>query len=207
VNTASPATPTGPQSVFGLWVRDSFTGVPVGPDVLDKVTEVGRNANASYDPLRDDPTINCRPANPVRAWAAPGQPTEIREESGRVVIQHEFMDTTRIVHLNSQDRPADVVRSEMGYSTGHMEDGALIVETAYFDAGVLLTHVRDSGLMHGSALQLREEFSVVAETGQLRYQWEARDPEYWLEPISSQLLLSPTRLQIGTFDCHVMEFD
>jgi len=194
-------------SVFGLWVRDSFSGVPVRADVLDNVTDAGRAANAGYGPARDDPTRQCRPVNPVRAWAAPGQPTDIRRAGERVFIQHEFMDTTRIVHMDADAQPEDRMRTEMGHSIGRVEHGVLIVETSNFDAGVMLTQLKNSGLMHSRSLTLTEVFSVVPETGQLRYQWKAEDPEYWLEPVSSELLLSPTTLEIGTFDCQAMKSD
>ena len=68
-----------------------------------------------------------------------------------------------------------------------------------------LPHTEVASLnFHQTLLVCCEEFSVVTETGQLKYRWEAQDPEYWLEPVSSQLLLSPTSLRIGTFDCQVM---
>ena len=131
----------------------------------------------------------------------PGTPTEISRVDDRVVIRHEFMDTTRIVFLDQADRLPTAAPVEMGVSTGRFADGELTVETANFTPGVLLTHVKDSGVLHSDQMTLREVFSVDAKTGQLIYRWEAIDPLYFIAPIDGQIDLSPTKLTIGSYDC------
>jgi hypothetical protein len=201
VNTDVAMAAGRPRSVFGRWVRDSFTGAPVTPGFLDSITAAGQSVNANYDGSRDDPTLKCSPVNPVRAWIAPGTPTEIREHDGRIEIQHEFMDTTRVINMDGSGPPTDTRRSEMGYSTGRFDGQALVVETSYFDAGVLLTHVKNSGVLHSDELHLTEVISVDPASGELRIQWEARDALYFPKPISGELLLSPTGLAIDKFNC------
>jgi hypothetical protein len=193
------------ESIFGLWVRDSFSGAPVRPGFLETITAAGRQANSQYVGSRDDPTRNCRPVNPVRAMFAPGTPTEIRQEQDRVVIQHEFMDTTRIIYLDTVPPAAE--RGEMGRSAGRLEDGALFVKTYNFSPGVLLTHVQDSGVLHSEEMTLSESFAIDARTGQLIYSWEATDALYFTEPIGGELGLSPTSLPISEFDCEPQETD
>ena len=190
------------ESIFGNWVRDSFDGAPVRAGFLAVINAAGRAANSQYDGTRDDPTLRCSPVNPVRAMFAPGTPTEIRREGNRVVIRHEFMDTTRIVHLDataidSDDQTPDI----MGVSRGRIDNGALVVETRNFAPGVLLTHVGDSGVLHSGRMQLTESLRVDPATGQLLYRWEARDAEYFSDTIGGELGLSPTSLTIGRFNC------
>ena len=199
VNTEVPA--ASAHSIFGNWVRDSFDGAPVTPGFDHNISDEGRAANAGYDGASDDPTLDCSPANPVRAMFAPGSPSEIRREDNRVVIRHEFMDTTRLVFLGQADRPPSTAPDEMGVSTGHFADDQLTVDTRNFSHGVLLTHVGDSGVLHSKQMTLREVFSVDANTGHLIYRWEAIDPLYFTAPIGGQLALSPTKLDIGSFDC------
>ena len=187
------------DSVFGNWVRDSFTGAPVRPGFLELITEVGREVNSHYVSSRDDPTRECRPVNPVRAILAPGTPLAIRRDGEQVVVQHEFMDTTRIIHLS--DRAPKGQRGEMGWSNGRFEDGTLVVETRHFAPGVLLTQVQGSGVLHSDGLTLVESFGVDPDTGQLVYQWDATDPDYFSGTIGGQLRLSPTSLTIGEFNC------
>jgi hypothetical protein len=171
------------QSVLGMWIRDNFSGPPGS---------------------RDDPTRQCSPVNPVRAWIAPGAPSEIREQGGNVVIQHEFMDTTRTVYMDGSEIPQDIERSDMGYSTGRFDGHSLIVETTHFAAGVMLTHAgEDSGVLHTEDLEMTEIFSVIPSTGELRIQFSARDAQYFPQPIEGELTLSPTNLPIDKYDCQL----
>jgi hypothetical protein len=204
VNATAPSMPAARGSIFGLWVRDSFTGAPVTPGFLDTITDAGRTANAGYDGSRDDPTRDCRPANPVRAMFAPGTPTVIRQEDDRIVIHHEFMDTVRTVYLAPAPEDELLTASEMGFSTGYFEGDKLVVETAHFAPGVLLTHVKNSGVLHSDQMTLTESFVVDPESGQLSYDWEAKDPLYFSASIGGQLGLSPTPLPVGRFDCQPM---
>jgi hypothetical protein len=202
VNNVDVETASKRQSVLGMWLRDSFSGPPMKPGFPELITDAGRAANTHYIGSRDDPTRQCSPVNPVRAWIAPGTPTEIREHNGRVVIQHEFMDTTRTVVMDGGELPGDIKRSDMGYSTGRFDGQTLIVDTSYFEAGVMLTHAgEDSGVLHSEDLELTEIFSVVPDSGELKIQWAARDAQYFPEPITGELLLSPTNLAIDKFDC------
>jgi hypothetical protein len=90
----------------------------------------------------------------------------------------------------------------MGYSTGRFDGETLVVNTTHFSAGVMLTHAgEDSGVLHTEDLELTEIFSVASDTGELRIQWSASDAQYFPEPITGELKLSPTNLTIDTFDC------
>jgi len=78
----------------------------------------------------------------------------------------------------------------------------LIVDTSLFEAGVLLTHAaNDSGVLHSKDLEMNEVYSVVPDTGELKIEWSARDAQYFPEPITGELLMSPTNLAIDKFDC------
>lgn len=195
------------QSVFGKWIRDSFNGAPMDVATLNNINEAGKKLNLQYEAARDDPTNLCSPVNPMRAWITPGSPTEIRHESEYVIIQHEFMDTTRKIKLidpkaNSNKITTNTAGSIMGTSVGYITDtGTLVVETYQFSAGVFITQLKNSGVLHSSDLTMREEFSLDAESGRLRYRWQARDPQYFPEAITGQLLLSSTELDIGIYDC------
>jgi len=202
VNNVSSVSPQGSRTVFGTWLRDSFSGAPVTPGFLDLLTDAGRAASASYIGSRDDPTQKCSPVNPFRAWIAPGAPTVIRERNGHIEIQHEFMDTTRIIAMHGSPRPDRIQRSEMGYSTGRFDGQSLLIETTYFEAGVMITHVgEDGGVLHSEDLEMTEALSVTPDTGELKIQWAARDAQYFPQAITGELLLSPSELEIDRFDC------
>lgn len=201
VNTKPVEVAPEKQSVFARWIRVTFTGIPVAKESFAAITEAGIKSNENYSGFTDDPTLSCRPANPVRAWSAPGQPTEIRWQDEKIIMQHEFMDHTRVIYMSEDQVPEDIEANEMGVSIGKMEGDDLIVETRQFSDGVLLTHIGDSGLTHSTEMVLTESFRVDPESGVLKYEWIAEDPLYFGKPFTGGLELYATELEIGTFDC------
>ncbi len=189
------------DSVLGFWIRDSFRGISVEKESRDAITAAGMAANAAYDGVKDDPSNDCRVANPVRGFAAPGLPTEIRMDGENLIIQHEFMDTSRIVYMNTDELPAGLEPNEMGHSTGRFDENVLIIETSQFSPGVLLTHVADSGILHSEDMHLKETFRVGIKNGNLQYSWTATDPQYFGIPLEGGLILTPTTHQIVPFNC------
>ena len=201
VNTKPAPVAPEKQSVLGRWIRVTFTGMPVAEESFAAITEAGLKSNEGYSGFTDDPTLACRPANPVRAWSAPGQPTEIRWQDEKIVMQHEFMDYTRTIYMSEAQIPKDMQPDEMGVSIGKMDGDDLVVETRRFTDGVLLTHIGDSGLTHSSEMILHERFHVDSESGVMTYEWKAEDPLYYGKPFTGALELYGTELEIGRFDC------
>src|SRR5690606_20499506 len=102
-----------------------------------QLTDAGERARAAFDPVADDPTIRCDPASPIRFWVNVNEPFEIKREGDIVAIDHRFMDSRRVVHLDGKPPAADVARSAMGYSTGRFDGDALVVTTGHFVAATL----------------------------------------------------------------------
>ena len=122
--------PADRQSIVGVWTMKRF----LAPRTFGVLTEAGKRASAAFDPIKDDPAINCDPGSPVRFWINVNEPFEIKREADRVVVDHRFMDSQRVVHLDAA-APADAPRGTMGYSTGRFEGDALVVTTDHFVAG------------------------------------------------------------------------
>ena len=192
------------DSIFGRWVRDSFAGNATEPGFQDVINEAGQAANAQYNSFIHDPSLFCSSSTPVRIWIAPGNPSEISRQGDRIVMQHEFMDTTRMIYLDPATAPIDVQPSVAGFSLGRFEGDELVVETTNFSAGVLLSHTSagSDGVVHSDALELIERYRVD-ENGDLIFSWEATDSKYFTGPIRGGVSLSATTLAPGTYDCEV----
>jgi hypothetical protein len=93
----------------------------------------------------------------------------IVQSNDRVLIMNEWMHWPRVVRLNSEHLPADMV-SFGGDSIGWWEDDTLVVET---------TNFKDSQSPHAprEGLRIVERFSPVDE-GSLLYTFTVHDPDF-----------------------------
>ena len=171
--------PENSDAITGVWAMKVFS-VSMYEGVL---TPEGERARAAFDPIADDPAIYCDPASPVRFWVNVNEPFEIRREPDRVVIDHRFMDSERVIHLDGAPAPPNLPRSTMGYSTGHFEGEALIVSTDHFLAATLEPR---RAVMHTEDLKLTERLEVSAESGELEITWTIDDPAYFIGPLTQK---------------------
>lgn len=208
---AKPANSAGnTNTIFGTWIRASFRGFPIETNVDEVLTPAGVAANSGYRAATDDPSNFCIAANPVRAWIAPGSPTKISQFDDQVIIQHEFMDVQRTVHLTDQPQQkatiapsADYQPTNLGFSYGKIEQHSLIVYTSGFSSGVLITQFGESGVLHSDKLRLKETYTVNQSSGELNYYWQAVDENYFPAGIEGKLSLTPVDMQIDRFDCQL----
>ncbi len=205
VNQTAEAPITRRDSILGTWVRNGFgDGGGRDPAYLDGINEVGKAASAQYNSFFDDPSLHCLSSTAIRVWTAPGNPSEIRQEGDRIVMQHEFMDTTRTIYLNAETAPTNVAPSGMGFALGRFEGDELVVKTINFTEGVLLSHTGpdSSGVVHSDGLKLVERYKVN-ENGDLVFSWEATDSNYLDAPIRGEITLSASALELGVYDCQI----
>jgi hypothetical protein len=195
---ATPATTAVPDvashSIAGIWTMKTFA-VSFYEGLL---TEEGERRRAAFDPIKDDPAIYCDPASPVRFWINVNEPFEIKREGGTVVVEHQFMDSRRVIHLGETIPPVGEPRSAMGYSTGRFEGDALIVTTAHFTAAALEPR---RGVMHTDALVLTETLAVNPTTHELEITWTIDDPVIFKEPHTQREAFVRTERWSEPYDC------
>lgn len=171
--TAVPATQR--ESVVGIWAMKRFRV----DKYIGALTDEGERLRAAFDPIKDDPAIYCNTASPVRFWVNVNEPFEIKRDGNTVVIDHQFMDAKRVIHLNETAPPASTARSAMGYSTGRFDGNALVIETTNFVAAALEPRER---VMHSANLKLTERLEVNAQTNELEITWTIDDPVVFKTP-------------------------
>jgi hypothetical protein len=192
--TLAATPPADPNSIVGIWTMKRFAV----SRYEGALTAAGEAAQAAFDPLRDDPGIDCDPASPVRQWINVNEPFEIRREPDRVVIEHRYLDSVRTVYLDERDPSDSVPRSTMGYATGHFDGDALVVRTRHFLAGALEPRY---GIMHTADLELTERLEVDTQTGDLAISWTIDDPAYFREPFMQRELFVRSTRDESTYDC------
>jgi hypothetical protein len=184
--------PADRQSIVGVWTIKDFRA----PRTWGVFTEAGRQASAAFDPIEDDPAIRCDPGSPVRFWINVNEPFEIKREADRVVINHRFMDSQRIVHLNAI-APADAPRGSLGYSTGRFEGEALIITTGHFVAGAIEPR---RAIPHTENLKLTERLEVNG-AGELAITFTIDDPEFFAAPFTFTEPFVRSRWDPEPFNC------
>ena len=190
--TAVPATQR--QSIDGVWAMKRFAV----SRYLGVLTEEGERLRAAFDPVKDDPAIYCDPASPVRFWVNVNEPFEIKRDENAVVVEHQFMDSRRVIHLDATAPPPGTPRSTMGYSTGRFDGAALVVETTNFVAATLEPRY---GVMHSADLKLTERIEVDEATQELKITWTIDDPIVFKEPHTQQEIFVRTERWREPYDC------
>jgi Family of unknown function (DUF6152) len=184
--------PADRRSIVGVWTMKRF----LAPRVFGVQTEAGKRASAAFDPIEDDPAIHCDSGSPVRFWINVNEPFEIKREAERVVVDHRFMDSRRVVHMDAQ-APANAPRDSLGYSTGRFEGDALVVTTDHFVAGAIEPR---RGILHTENLKLAERLEVNAE-GELEITMTIDDPAFFEQPYTIKELFVRSPWDPEPYNC------
>lgn len=196
------------DSIFGVWMLEPANRPTSGPQfMMDFLTEAGKAAVATYDPFTMDPTYRCEPVAIRRGWFAPGTPMAIRQEGDDIIIQHEWMDIERRVHMNVAATPAYVEPAILGWSRGHWEGDTLVVETDRYRPGVLNQFVEVAGepmrgLLHSAELRTVERIRFDAAANRVQLSIEHYDPLFFTRDFPlSEARYAPSDLEIKPFGC------
>lgn len=196
------------DSIYGTWMRATANSTPSGNQpMLDYLTPAGAAAVAAYDPFTDDPVLSCDPVAIRRVWFAPGTPLSISRVGDKILLEHEWMDAKRTVHLDLTEHPADGPRTSLGHSIGRFEGDTLVIETANYSAGVLSQYVETPGMpirgmLHSAELTSVERVRFNAETNRLELTIELDDPVYFTRKFDPAVATyAPSSLELQPFGC------
>jgi hypothetical protein len=196
------------DSIFGVWLLKPANRPTSGPQfMMDYLSEAGRAAVAQYDPFTMDPSYRCEPVAIRRGWFAPGTPMAIRQQGDKILIQHEWMDIERVVHMNQDATPDSVEPAILGYSRGHWEGDMLVVETDRYRPGVLSQFVEVEGepmrgLLHSEQLRTVERIRFDAASNSIQLVIEHYDPLFFTRdfPLTEAEFLA-SDLELRPFGC------
>jgi hypothetical protein len=195
---ATPATTAVPAerstAIDGVWAMKTFRV----SRYAGQLTDEGERRRAAFDPVKDDPAIYCDAGSPVRFWVTVNEPFEIRRERDSVVVDHQFMDAKRVIHLDRTTAPPGTEPSTMGYSTGRFEGDTLIVTTTSFVAATLEPRY---GVMHSADLKLTERIEVNPQTHELEITWTIDDPIVFKEPHTQKEIYVRTERWQEPYNC------
>ncbi len=185
--------------IFRIWSRRDLTGLFLEDGHLP-FTAAAEAARAAWNPLEDDPVLDCIPRGMSSIMNTP-HPIEFVDQGYSVLLRMEEWDTERVIHIDDAVDPETQPHTPLGYSVGRFEDARTLVVTTtrisdpYFD---------DEGTPQSEDAVVTERFSMTEDGTRLYYESIHEDPYTFTEPArwSSYWDWNPGEI-IRPFDCVV----
>lgn len=169
-------------SLAGIWVprgEDFFRYVFARRDW--PLTDAGAQARDAFD-IKDSPQGRCE-AIPPPTLMLYGSIDVVEVLDDRVLIHSDWLDGERVIYTDGRGPQPDQARSVNGFSVGHWEDGALVVETSHYtdnNSGLA------QGIPSGPQKRLSERFELLDDGSGLHYSYTMEDPEYLVGSVSGE---------------------
>jgi len=120
----------------------------------------------------------------------------VRNDGDSIHLELSEYNMERVIYM-TDDRP-EPTPSSVGYSVGHCEGDALVVETSHIDS----PYFDPYGTPQSDQMSYVETFRVADDDSQLNYTFVATDPVMFTEPVrlTRAWAWQPGRV-ITDFDC------
>jgi len=181
------------EGIFRVWAGVSKARSFAQYEPL--LTEHAREQRARYDPVTENPELDCRSGMPSPMFDP--VPMQIIDEGDRIVVHTQEYDIERTVHMNIDEVPEGIEPSPLGFSVGHWDADTLVVSTTnvgwpLFDSG---------GTPQSEQIIYTETFEVI-EGDVLRYTFSAVDPIMFTAPIDLEVLRGWTPgIELEPYEC------
>ena len=132
----------------------------------------------------DDPGFSrCEPWGVARQMFARHQ-LEIRQRGNDLLeFRYGEWDQTRAIHMNADKRPANPQPSRLGYSVGHWDGDALVIETSHIAANLAVWS--DGNMVrHSDQLRILERYTRSQDGKTLNLTATIEDPWSLREPLA-----------------------
>lgn len=178
----------------GLWMPRGFGRTTPNPLPYNKQAQQLHDEYVKNFTPDDDPGRFCiKPGLPRAIWGAPF-PVEIHQTDREITIFYEGYFMYRKIYLEGYKHPDPILKTRMGYSTGHWEGNVLVVKTTYLREYPYMIRTPNSSSATTSErmyLETHEE-----NGGQVKYlvdEMTLNDPVLYTEPvhIKGQIAWSP----------------
>ena len=203
----APKMPDGKPDLSGTWDADrsylvniakDLKEVPMRPVALELFNQRKDGGRA-----KEEPDANCLPQGVPKIDAAP-VPWKLIQGPGEVMILYEAFNLFREIFTDGRELPKDPNPTWLGYSVGHWEGDALVVESNGFNGKAWLDQM---GHPTSDALHVTERFRRK-DFGHLELEITIDDPKMYTQPWTvkeSPRLLADTELL--EFNCNENERD
>ncbi len=192
LSAPTPRLEDGRLDIFGIWMPDPTYIGDITKDLEPGAVSMRPWAAELYQHRRDtlskeDPTGWCVPGGVPRNNAVP-YPFKILNANGEVVILYEAVHSFRQIFTDGRAHPEDPNPNWLGYSVGHWEDDAFVVETTGF---VEESWIDNNGHPGTSEMKVTERFARK-DFGHMDIEITIDDPKAYTKPWTVVLPLTLT---------------
>lgn len=164
-----------PLDITGAWSNRYKFRVTVD-DLEPKPTPFTPEGRALFDQVehRDDTALRCLSPGLPRVFGSPYN-MEVLDAGTHYVIVHVEHNLPRRVYMDGRTPPADWPATSLGFSVGHWDDGALVIETTH----LLPAWLDGSGLpMSGEGTRIVERWEFAEDRLTMDRTMTIHDPYY-----------------------------
>lgn len=171
------AIPAGRTGFFRVWTNVTPPPQFWGGD--HPFTDSALAVKAAFDPVTDAVTLNCEPKGMPFILEQP-YPMEFVDEGDVIVMRLEEFDTVRRINMTPDSSAQGSNPEILGFSTGHWEGNALVVETTdvnyqWFDP---------TGTPQSPDVHIIERYQLNEDRSQLELEVTHSDPQTFTETIT-----------------------
>lgn len=161
------------------------------------LTPAAKEWHASYDARMDEPQKRCISPGLYSAisWSFP---FEIVADHNKLVVLYEAFNLTRRVFMDDRSDPDFFPNSALGYSTGRLENGELVIDTKY-----LAQTIRDfNGEPISDNATMQERYRLSHGGDRLTVVFTLHDPDnYERDPIRRRVWTREPDTILYPFEC------
>ena len=161
------------SGIFRVWSR----AVGGSWEFFSPFTESANVARDAFDPVADNPALDCIPQGMPSIMGNPF-PIEFIDMDDRIILRLELWDGVRTIYLSEDSASEAIPPSPLGYSVGRWEDGTLIVLTSRIND----RYVDMVGTPQSDAMEVEERFTMNGTEDRLAYHAAMTDPATFTEP-------------------------
>ena len=150
-----------------------------------KVYDARRKADAE-GVAYGDPSAVCWPGGIYKNYVGYPSPLEVLQTPGRVMLLYQRMSPVRRIFIDGRPhpKPADLVPTADGHSTGHWDGDTLVVDTIGLRREFTLSSA--PGMPHSAQMHVTERFTRV-DPVTLKIEITLDDPKAFTEPVKNIL--------------------